>query len=102
MEIKKQETLDTVRELQAAYKMICFPKDCSKSGHSEEAPSRTSFKEPHIFNVKKKYKGSIDLIVKGKFLVEQRHLASQQAKLFAYGVLVMEFPCSNKILHFKC
>ncbi|XP_067590749.1 IQ domain-containing protein M [Pseudorca crassidens] len=64
LEIKKQETLDTVRELQAAYKMICFLKDCSKSGHSEEAPSRTSFKEPHIFNVKKKYKGSIDLIVK--------------------------------------
>ncbi|XP_065733273.1 IQ domain-containing protein M [Phocoena phocoena] len=64
LEIKEKETLDTVRELQAAYKMICFPKDCSKSGHSEEAPSRTSFKEPHIFNVKKKYKGSIDLIVK--------------------------------------
>ncbi|XP_029090521.1 IQ domain-containing protein M [Monodon monoceros] len=64
LEIKKKETLDTVRELQAAYKMICFPKDCSKSGHSEEAPSRTSFKEPHIFNVKKKYKESIDLIVK--------------------------------------
>ncbi|XP_058922080.1 IQ domain-containing protein M [Kogia breviceps] len=64
LEIKKKETLDTVRELQAAYKMICFPKDCSKSGHSEEAPSRTSFKEPHIFSVKKKYKGSIDLIVK--------------------------------------
>ncbi|XP_036709368.1 IQ domain-containing protein M [Balaenoptera musculus] len=64
LEIKKKETLDMVRELQAAYKMICFPKDCSKSGHSEEAPSRTSFKEPHIFNVKKKYKGSIDLTVK--------------------------------------
>ncbi|XP_059779924.1 IQ domain-containing protein M [Balaenoptera ricei] len=64
LEIKKKETLDMVQELQAAYKMICFPKDCSKSGHSEEAPSRTSFKEPHIFNVKKKYKGSIDLTVK--------------------------------------
>ncbi|XP_028348349.1 IQ domain-containing protein M [Physeter macrocephalus] len=64
LETKKKETLDMVQELQAAYKMICFPKDCSKSGHSEEAPSRTSFKEPHIFNVKKKYKGSIDLIVK--------------------------------------
>ncbi|XP_057582941.1 IQ domain-containing protein M [Hippopotamus amphibius kiboko] len=64
LEIKKKETPDVVQELQAAYKRICSPKDHSKSGHPEEPPPRTSFKEPHIFNVKKKYKGSIDLIVK--------------------------------------
>ncbi|XP_070241680.1 IQ domain-containing protein M-like [Bos mutus] len=64
LEIKKKETLDAVQELQAAYKRICFPKDRSKSGPSEEPPQRTAFSEPHIFNVKKKHKEPIDLIVK--------------------------------------
>ncbi|XP_059732220.1 IQ domain-containing protein M isoform X3 [Bos taurus] len=64
LEIKKKETLDAVQELQAAYKRICFPKDRSKSGPSEEPPQRTAFSEPHIFNIKKKHKEPIDLIVK--------------------------------------
>lgn len=67
MEIKKKETLDAVQELQAAYKRICFPKDRSKSGPSEEPPQWTAFNEPYIFNIKKKHKEPIDLIVKGKF-----------------------------------
>nr|XP_025123937.1 IQ domain-containing protein M [Bubalus bubalis]XP_025123938.1 IQ domain-containing protein M [Bubalus bubalis] len=64
LEIKKKETLDAVQELQAAYKRICFPKDRSKSGPSEEPPQRTAFNEPYIFNIKKKHKEPIDLIVK--------------------------------------
>ncbi|XP_055405855.1 IQ domain-containing protein M-like [Bubalus kerabau] len=64
LEIKKKETLDAVQELQAAYKRICFPKDRSKSGPSEEPPQWTAFNEPYIFNIKKKHKEPIDLIVK--------------------------------------
>uniref|UniRef100_A0A8D2BIZ0 IQ motif containing M n=1 Tax=Sus scrofa TaxID=9823 RepID=A0A8D2BIZ0_PIG len=64
LEIKKRETLDVVQELQAAHKKICFLKDHSKSGHSQEPLQRTSFKEPHIFNIKKNHRESLDLIVK--------------------------------------
>ncbi|XDA85116.1 hypothetical protein R6Z07F_014893 [Ovis aries] len=64
LEIKKKETLDAVQELQAACKRICFPKDRPKSRPSEEPPQRTAFHEPHIFNIKKKHKEPIDLIVK--------------------------------------
>ena len=67
MEIKKKETLDVVQELQAAYKRICFPKDRSKRGPSEELPQWTAFNEPHIFSIKTKHKEPIDLVVKGKF-----------------------------------
>ncbi|XP_043319626.1 IQ domain-containing protein M [Cervus canadensis] len=63
LEIKKKETLDVVQELQAAYKRICFPKDRSKSGPSEELPQWTAFNEPHIFR-KMKHKEPIDLVVK--------------------------------------
>ncbi|XP_070330879.1 IQ domain-containing protein M isoform X2 [Odocoileus virginianus] len=64
LEIKKKETLDVVQELQAAYKRICFPKDRSKSGPSEELPQWTAFNEPHIFSIKTKHKEPIDLVVK--------------------------------------
>lgn len=73
LEIKKKETLDVVQERQTAHKHTCFPKDASKGNNSEEPPQPTSFKEPHIFNVKEKFMGSIDLITKGKFLGEQRN-----------------------------
>lgn len=93
LEIKKKETLDGVQELWTAHKKICFPKHLFKREHFEETPQQTSFKEPCMFSVKEKFKDSMDLIAKGKFLVEQRISANQQAKLFASGVLLMEFPC---------
>ncbi|KAF6306421.1 IQ motif containing M [Rhinolophus ferrumequinum] len=64
LEIEQKETLDGIQEFQTAHKNICFPKDVSKSEHSEDPPQRTAFKEPHIFNVKEKFKGTIDLIAK--------------------------------------
>ncbi|XP_036138175.1 IQ domain-containing protein M [Molossus molossus] len=64
LEIRKKETLDVVQELQIAHKHICFPKDVSKCEHFEEPPQQTAFKEPHIFNVKEKFKSPIDLIAK--------------------------------------
>ncbi|XP_065759875.1 IQ domain-containing protein M [Muntiacus reevesi] len=64
LEVRKKETLDVVQELQAAYKRICFPKDRSKSGPSEELPQWTAFNEPHIFSIKKKHKEPVDLVVK--------------------------------------
>ncbi|XP_072831955.1 IQ domain-containing protein M isoform X1 [Vicugna pacos] len=63
LEIKKKETLDVVQELQVVHKRICFAKDYSRSGPSEEPPQQTSFKEPHIFKVKQKCKEAVDLIV---------------------------------------
>ncbi|XP_039731705.1 IQ domain-containing protein M-like [Pteropus medius] len=64
LEIKKKETLDVIQELQTVQKNIRFPKDVSKSEHFEEPPQRSSFKEPHIFNVKEKFKESMDLLAK--------------------------------------
>lgn len=96
MEIKKKETLDVIQELQTIHKNIHFPKDVSKSERFEELPQRTSFKEPHIFNVKEKFKESMDLLAKGEFSMEQRSSENKQGKLFASGVLIMEFPCSEK------
>ncbi|XP_074194826.1 IQ domain-containing protein M [Rhinolophus sinicus] len=64
LEIEQKETLDGIQEFQTAHKSICFPKDVSKRAHSEDPPQRTAFKEPHIFNVKEKFKGTIDLIAK--------------------------------------
>lgn len=102
MEIKKKETLDVVQELQAAYKRICFPKDRSKSGPSEELPQWTAFNEPHIFSIKTKHKEPIDLVVKGKFFGGAEKFSKPQTELFAYGVLVMKFLHLNKTPHFKC
>lgn len=70
--IKKDEIFDMVQELQIAHKHIYFHKDVSKGECFEEPPQRTSFKESHMFHVKEKIKGYVDLIAKGKFLVEQR------------------------------
>lgn len=69
LEIKKKETLDVVEELWTAHKSMCFPKHLFKSEHFKEPSQRTFFKEPDIFSVKEKFKDSMDLIVKGKFLV---------------------------------
>lgn len=101
LEIKKKETLDVIQELQTVQKNIRFPKDVSKSEHFEEPPQRSSFKEPHIFNVKEKFKESMDLLAKGEFSMEQRSSENKQGKLFASGVLVMEFPCSERIPNLK-
>ncbi|KAF6094351.1 IQ motif containing M [Phyllostomus discolor] len=65
LEIKKKETLDVAQERQTAHRHTCFPRDVSKGDHSEAPPQPPSFKEPHIFNVKEKFMGSIDLIAKG-------------------------------------
>ncbi|XP_035890349.1 IQ domain-containing protein M [Phyllostomus discolor] len=64
LEIKKKETLDVAQERQTAHRHTCFPRDVSKGDHSEAPPQPPSFKEPHIFNVKEKFMGSIDLIAK--------------------------------------
>ncbi|XP_054365036.2 IQ domain-containing protein M [Mirounga angustirostris] len=69
LEIKEKETLDVVQEFRTAHKRICFPKHLFKSEHFKEPSQQTSFKEPFIFSVKEKFKDSMDLIVKGKFLV---------------------------------
>lgn len=68
--IKKKEIFDAAQELQLAHRHVYFPEDDSKGECFEEPPPRTSLKESHMFHVKEKIKGYIDLIAKGKFLVE--------------------------------
>lgn len=89
LDIKIKETPDVVQKLQAACKSICFPKDLSKSEHFEELPRQT-FKEPHIFHMKEKCKDSIDPIVKGKLLMEQRNSQTKRKNCIAFGVLIMD------------
>ncbi|XP_054573669.1 IQ domain-containing protein M isoform X2 [Eptesicus fuscus] len=62
--IKKDEIFDVVQELQIAHKHVYFHKDVSKGECFEEPPQRTSFKESHMFHVKEKIKGYVDLIAK--------------------------------------
>lgn len=68
--IKKKEIFDAAQELQLAHRHVYFHEDDSKGECFEEPPPRTSLKESHMFHVKEKIKGYIDLIAKGKFLVE--------------------------------
>nr|KAF6480438.1 IQ motif containing M [Molossus molossus] len=83
LEIRKKETLDVVQELQIAHKHICFPKDVSKCEHFEEPPQQTAFKEPHIFNVKEKFKSPIDLIAKEKAFYDWRGIVSIRSSSLA-------------------
>nr|KAF6346716.1 IQ motif containing M [Pipistrellus kuhlii] len=62
--IKKKEIFDAVQERQLAHRHAYFHKDVSKGECFEEPPQRTSLKESHMFHVKEKSKGYIDLIAK--------------------------------------
>ncbi|XP_066108791.1 IQ domain-containing protein M [Saccopteryx bilineata] len=119
LEVKKKDTFDVVQELQTAHRHFCFEKDVSKGGNCKEPPQQTSLKEPCMFNVKAKSKGSMELITKeqvtlGKIVTDiesvgkrmekekqQHHEKSRMLDSYAFPITKLGLPLQHRTSSFR-